>query len=99
MPTRGGSNWVPRELCVEVRVHINETGRHQSSVSIKRALCRSDVVTNRNNRVAIDRYISPPRFGTQTIDNQSPTDHHIMHVETVPVSCQHSPENNEGPAQ
>ena len=87
MPTRGGSNWVPRELRVEVCVNINETGRHQSSVGIERAFCRANFVTNRNNRVAINRYVGPPRFGTQTVDDQSPTDHHIMHVPTVPL-CQ-----------
>ena len=86
MPTGGGSNWVPRELRVEVSVNIDETGRHQSSVSIERAFCRANVIANRNNRVAINRYVGPPRFGTQTVDDQSPTDHHIMHVLTVPLS-------------
>jgi hypothetical protein len=46
----------------------------------------ANVVTNRNNRVAINRYVGSPRFGTQTVDDQSPTDHYIMHVLTVPLS-------------
>ena len=77
MPTRGGSNWVPRELRVEVRVYIDKTGRHQSSVGVERAFCRANIIANRNNRVAINRYVGSSRFGTQTVDDQSPTDHHI----------------------
>ena len=86
MPTGRGSNWVPRELRVEVCVHIDETRRYQSSVGIEPAFRRANVVTNRNNRVAINRYVGPPRFGTQTVDDQSPTDHYIMHGLTVPLS-------------
>ena len=86
MPAGGGSNWVPRELRVEVCVHIDEARRYQSSVGIERTFCDANIVTNRNNRVAINRYVGPLRFRTQTVDDQSPTDHYIMHGLTVPLS-------------
>jgi hypothetical protein len=73
-------------LRVEVRVYINETRRHQSSVGIERALPGADIVTDSDNRVAIDRHVGTSRFGTRTVDDQSPTDHHIMHLPTVPLS-------------
>jgi hypothetical protein len=69
-----------------MRVHINETRRHQTPVSFERALCRANIGADRNNRVAVNRYVGSSRFGTQTVDDQSPTDHHIMHVLTVPLS-------------
>ena len=67
-------------------MQVDEARRDQTPIGIKRAFRRADFGTNSNNRVAINRYIGSSRFGPRTIDNQSPTDHHIMHVATVPLS-------------
>ena len=79
VPARGREHRVPGDLAVEVRVHVDEAGRHERAVGIDRLARELVDATDLGDDTVGDRDVggTPGRAGS--VDDRSTLDHEIVH--------------------
>ncbi len=83
VPARRGELGVPGGLGVEVGVGVDPAGGDDQPVGVDLASTGPDLAAHGSDDVAVDRNVGPPPGPTRAVDEQSPSNHQIVHAETL----------------
>ena len=86
VPTRGGRVGIPRDLRVEVCVHVDEARRDVRAFRVDLLATRIGHRADRRDPVTVDRDVGRQRRGTRAVDHHSGPDDEIVH-EAEPKGC------------
>jgi len=79
VPARGGRVGIPRNLRVEVSVHVDESRRDVRTACVDLGAALLGHGTDARDPVAVDRDVGRDGRGTAAVDDGSGPDHEIVH--------------------
>ncbi len=79
VPARRRPDRVPRELGVEVRVHVDESRRDEATIGVELAGAALGHRADRDDPIAVDGHVRGSRRRARAVDERAVPDHEVVH--------------------